>query len=132
MGTGLNFDVNGVAEVGACGISTFGLLLLRTRLLTRSLFGRGIGGTTGNWSGSLSLGSRKSPNHSILWQAVRQDRQGQRRNLHGVPFAGALKLASLLLQRNEESFKHLVANLGLEKSRKNSPLSAFSPCETVL
>jgi hypothetical protein len=71
--------------------------------------------------------------HSILWQGIGLNRgRWQWRNLHRrslTPVGIRVRtITPLLPERNEETFKHLVANTPLDKGCKNNLLGQSLVC----
>ena len=127
----LDFNINRTGRSVGCIATPLSFIAITTRLFTLIGAGRRINRSLNNGGRRLGLYMRGGFRHSILWQGIRKHGNGQRCNLHSKTKGITQNTHSILLRSNEESFKYLVANRGLEKLGKNNLLSVFS-CRSIL
>jgi hypothetical protein len=132
----LNANVQGTAAIngfvaGGAFSAALGAVAVTTALAATVGFLRGINGSLRHRGAGLSLNSGNGFGHNILRCGGGQNRCGQRRNLHKLPQALSILLNHILPERNEQSFKHLVSNITVEKSTKNKLLGRSAVCGSL-
>lgn len=122
MENSLNFKVDGTTAATTAFIPALSFITIATGLVTLVGFGRGVNRSLNQGCACLGLYMGHGfCHHILLGQGIWQNRAWYGRNLHVFPWVKT-HMKSLLTERGEETFKHLVGKLGLEKCLKNSLL----------
>jgi len=113
--------------------AAFGFVAVAAGLMAAVGFAGRIDGALGHRSAGLSLNLRNHLGHSVLGLGAGRNWGGwQRRYLHRLTEIVNKFVVPSLTKRNEEIFKHLVADSGLEKGRKNNHLAWCAQCKVVV